>query len=108
MHEFGWQSLEVALEGHSSGQTHTHVWREWAVSDPQCRGPAPINYSITPMALVITARAHSFDQRMRFNSLHYSSQGLHRIVRIHSAFSQTLFFFLYHIKNVFILIVLDA
>lgn len=43
------------------------------------RGPAAINYSITAMALVIAARAHSFDHTMRFNSLHYSSHELHKI-----------------------------
>lgn len=39
-----------------------------AVSDPE-RGPVPINYSITAMALVITARALAFDPTMRFNSI---------------------------------------
>lgn len=43
------------------------------------RGPSPINYSITAMALVIGARALSFDHAMRFNSLHRSSHELHKI-----------------------------
>lgn len=42
-----------------------------AVSDPQRRGPAPINYSITAMALVIAARALLFDPTVRFNSTYY-------------------------------------